>query len=1132
MAERNRSGIADTDHEGGDLTLGDVRGASIKVVNLSVLLPPKLALWRRFSRRITRCFGQKIETTAVRHILENVSADIPAGTLTGIIGASGSGKTSLLNIISGQFQASFSGQILFNGSKWKRDSVRMAYVMQDDFLIPNLTVRETLQYAADLRLPFHNHLERTQIVEQTISDLGLEGCGNTLIGNGVEKGCSGGEKRRTSIGIQLLANPSCLLCDEPTTGLDAASAYHVMDILKTLARKGKTVVVSVHSPRVEIWTLLDHVMILALGSMVYNGRTDRALEHFDKHGYSITPEKNYAEHLVNLIAVDNRTASTRSGSLKRIESLRDIWQNVSTESEKKNSSYSCSDSSSLESLVEPLPSEVSYSQQLHALTARTFKTTLRDPTGIVSVLLLSISLGAITGWTYFSLDGSLEGIRSKQSAFYSVTSIYGYLVMMYEVYRLTIDIRIFDRERRDRVVDILPFVLSRRAAKLPLEDLPSPILFAVICYWMVGFEKFTPEFFVFLLLVILTNYIALTFAMVAVAITREFALATLVGNMFYNLQSMAGGYLIQTNQIPVYVRWTKWITHTFYIFGAFCTNEFMGLGGSSQGRFYDCPSPKDPSSESCKEYTGKFIIHSLGFPEDWSWKPLIILPVFFLVYQITAMSIFWLVEPAPSAIRPGQDDQPLSKGGGEIQPLNVSTPVHPVMIQLSNFGLSTVRPKKLILQNVSTTFKPGMLNIVMGPSGSGKTSILNAVTGNNLRSTFRKHGTEGQILYNGQPLPQRHIQSIVSYVNQDDHGLPPFLTVRELLRFTARLRLPKDMAKVDIEQRIEAVLYSMGLLDCAETMIGDENHKGISGGEKRRVSISMQLLHNPQILVLDEPTSGLDAFTSASILDLLNNLAVAGRTVIMSIHQPPSSFFGYPSNVLLLAPGGSTVYTGSCQSILPYFNETGYSCPSHTNPADFVIDNVSIDPRPGQQTASWQRIEHLVSTWKSTQRNCLQESPPDSNLAELNQLKRPRNPFTHLFPILLHRSTLHLWRQPIVLFSGVWQGWGLSLFLMLFYAPLQYNYSGVQTIAGLLLQFASLLFIGIKKQYTYVQTPTKLTTSFQQASFKLPPSSRQNATNSTEIEPTTPLPPKASSYNTPPCSSPWNYFRLSSSQPS
>ena len=197
---------------------------------------------------------------AVKDILRNVSADFPNSSLTAIVGASGSGKTTLLNIIAHRVKDQKfrqAGSVTYDAvadttSGAAVAMIGMAYVLQQDILLPTLTVRETLQYAADLRLSTtKTKAERRAMVETVINELGLEKCANTRIGNDAHKGCSGGEKRRTSIGVQVLADQPVLILDEPTTGLDAASAIQVVQTLKLLARRGKTIIMTSksHTPR-------------------------------------------------------------------------------------------------------------------------------------------------------------------------------------------------------------------------------------------------------------------------------------------------------------------------------------------------------------------------------------------------------------------------------------------------------------------------------------------------------------------------------------------------------------------------------------------------------------------------------------------------------------------------------------------------------------------------------------------------------------------------------------------------------------------------------------------------------------------------------------------------------------------
>ena len=220
--------------------------------------PPK-DLWSRV-RNTFRKPGDGDNVNSIKTVLNGVTASMPHGSLTAIIGGSGSGKTSLLNVMSGRMgdgsgRMRVSGTTTFNNSAHINDA-RSAYVMQQDVLIPTLTVRETLRYSADLRLPPPTTSEeRHAAVEQVVLELGLKECADTRIGNNAHKGCSGGEKRRTSIGVQMLANPSVLFCDEPTTGMFRYRGYGKPEDLGlvnvffflTLLRSGCDECVSGHS---------------------------------------------------------------------------------------------------------------------------------------------------------------------------------------------------------------------------------------------------------------------------------------------------------------------------------------------------------------------------------------------------------------------------------------------------------------------------------------------------------------------------------------------------------------------------------------------------------------------------------------------------------------------------------------------------------------------------------------------------------------------------------------------------------------------------------------------------------------------------------------------------------------------
>lgn len=468
-----------------------------------------------------------------------------------------------LNIASGRLadgKIKVSGQVTFNGSVLL-SAVKSAYVMQQDVLIPSLTVRETLQYSADLRLrEASTKEERHAIVEKVILELSLKEAADTRV-----MYCSGGEKRRTSLAIQLLSNPSVLFLDEPTTGLDATSAFHLVTTLENLARKGRTIITTIHQPRSEIWSLFDRVILLTQGSCAYSGPAAECIPYFTSCGHPLPPFCNPAEHIIDAVAVDTRSSELEASSLARVEGLKEAWKNHSSATQKNK----------LDSLkgnvVETSPAneqtnfvkEVPFIRKLRVLTSRTALVTIRDPMGLLGVFLEAVFMGVVTGWIFYSLDGSLSGIRSRLGAMYCAGALQGYLILMFETYRVSIDIQLFDRERNEGVVCVSVFLLSRRLAKV-MEDIPIPLIFSIIFYFMTGFRHDGAQFMIFFAIMVIEQYIAVCFATLCVAISRDFAIASLIGNLAYTWQTFGCGFFVAVDSLPEYLKWSKW---TAYVVG-------------------------------------------------------------------------------------------------------------------------------------------------------------------------------------------------------------------------------------------------------------------------------------------------------------------------------------------------------------------------------------------------------------------------------------------------------------------------------------------------------------------------------------------------------------------------------------
>ena len=192
----------------------------------------------------------------------------------------------------------------------------------------------------------------------------------------------------------------------------------------------------------------------------------------------------------------------------------------------------------------------------------------------------------------------------------------------------------------------------------------------------------------------------------------------------------------------------------------------------------------------------------------------------------------------------------------------------------------------------------------------------------------------------------------------------PHLSVRETLLLAANFYLPDDTSNETKDDLITDIIMELGLRKCADTNIGNNRVRGVSGGERKRASIAVQLISDPAVLFLDEPTSGLDAFQAQSVMECMKNLAGSGRLVISVIHQPRSSIFSMFDQLLLLSEGYA-VYLGQADLADEYFNRVGYCCPIEFNPADYFLDILSPDNRSEERIAqSSTRIIELAKRWE------------------------------------------------------------------------------------------------------------------------------------------------------------------------
>ncbi|KAL2863413.1 putative ABC transporter [Aspergillus lucknowensis] len=275
----------------------------------------------------------------------------------------------------------------------------------------------------------------------------------------------------------------------------------------------------------------------------------------------------------------------------------------------------------------------------------------------------------------------------------------------------------------------------------------------------------------------------------------------------------------------------------------------------------------------------------------------------------------------------------------------------------------TKQPRNLI-ENINGGAQQGELVALMGPSGCGKTTLLNVLA---RRAASSGAKSSGHCYVNGGEINNDTFGRVTSYVEQED-ALIGSLTVLETLKFAADLSLPRLVTKPERAERIRTLLEAFGIQHQASTLVGTPIRKGISGGQKRRVSVASQLITCPKILFLDEPTSGLDSTASYEVISYVKKLARANKLIIIaSIHQPSTATFQLFDKLLLLS-GGKSCYFGPVAEVPTYFRNIGYPVPSQTNPAEFILDMVSSD-FIADNTAAQDDVAKIQSAWTQSPEN-------------------------------------------------------------------------------------------------------------------------------------------------------------------
>ncbi|XP_071829121.1 broad substrate specificity ATP-binding cassette transporter ABCG2-like isoform X2 [Apostichopus japonicus] len=526
-------------------------------------------------------------------ILKNVSGIFKPG-MNAILGPTGGGKTSLLDVLATRKDPQgLSGVVLINGQE-QPQNFRLAsgYVVQDDVIMGTLTVRENLEFSAALRLPSSvSKEEKRKRVDDIIEELGLTNCAETKIGTPFIRGVSGGERKRTNIGMELVTQPSVLFLDEPTTGLDATTAFAVIQHLSRLSKKGRTIIFSIHQPRYSIYRFFNRIHLLSLGETVYHGSSENALEYFARIGYICEEHNNPADFFLdtiifnqnNMRAIEKNPGldAAENGSVTQTnESLTEIFKKSNAkqelEIESKHLIGNASVGSSGHVQIQKISYTTSFFQQLFIVSKRATKNLVRNPFLVIVQNVILFIFAILTGLIYFQMDLTRSaGIQNRIGAFFFVS--------MQQVFANMSGMDIFIQEREIFVHEsangfyrVSPYYFGKVVCDLlPLRLLPT-ILFSTIAYWMMGLKPEVDAYFIYVFTIVLTSFVATGIAFALSSTFKERAIATIVSGLIYILSMIFGGVLVNISSLPDWIEWIQYLSLFRYTINALSVNEFVG----------------------------------------------------------------------------------------------------------------------------------------------------------------------------------------------------------------------------------------------------------------------------------------------------------------------------------------------------------------------------------------------------------------------------------------------------------------------------------------------------------------------------------------------------------------------------
>uniref|UniRef100_A0A672PGN9 ATP-binding cassette sub-family G member 2-like n=1 Tax=Sinocyclocheilus grahami TaxID=75366 RepID=A0A672PGN9_SINGR len=549
--------------------------------------------------------------------------------LNAILGATGSGKSSFLDVLAARKDpAGLSGEVLIDGAPQPPNFKCLSgYVVQDDVVMGTLTVRENLRFSAALRLPKSiRQREKDEKIERLIQELGLSKVADSRVGTQLIRGVSGGERKRTNIGMELIIDPPVLFLDEPTTGLDASTANSVLMLLKS----GRTIILSIHQPRYSIYRLFDSLTLLVGGRMVYHGLAQDALDYFSQIGYTCEPHNNPADFFLDVINGDSTAVA-----------LNKLYDNEENHGKSfvLHSSYKQT-KSELERIVQgqdystrPKSRTITYStsfcHQFNWVLRRTFKNLMLNPQTSFAQIGVMIFLALVVGAIFFGVEKNSSGSQNRMGALFFITTNQCFSSVSSAELFIT-ERKLFVHEYISGYYRVSVYFLSKILSDvLTLRTIPA-IIFSCVAYFMIGLKASAEAFFIFLFSIVLVSYTATSMTLAISADQTVVAIANIFMTISFVFMMIFSGLLVNLPSVANWLNWLKYLSIPRYGLAALEINEFTGL------TFCDPRNMSGIETQVCS--TGEDFLSEQGIDySTWGlWQNHLALGIMTLIFLIIA----------------------------------------------------------------------------------------------------------------------------------------------------------------------------------------------------------------------------------------------------------------------------------------------------------------------------------------------------------------------------------------------------------------------------------------------------------------------------------------------------------------